>query len=216
MNMTMNDRYILDAEGNPIPEPDLLKWAQWYEKSHNRHVAEDWVGNLRVSTIFLGLDHSFFAGAKPVLWETMIFERCPDCDEARRHAYSDATTPGFFYPRCEKHREREGQGEGEFDHYQQRYTSREDALAGHQEALALVRQAAEEVKREGSMKARIRQGLLGRWYLYHATDDYLAWSGSRWVGATQHGIPTEGVQVSNFETEQEALDYAREQGFDFG
>ncbi|HET7150852.1 MAG TPA: hypothetical protein VFI60_05540 [Candidatus Acidoferrum sp.] len=29
--------------------------------------------------------------------------RCPDCDEAARHAYSDATTPGFFNPKCPKH-----------------------------------------------------------------------------------------------------------------
>lgn len=64
------------------------------------------------------------------------------------------------------------------------------------------------------MKTRIRQGLIGRWFLYHETDDYLAWSGSRWVGVTESGLPTQGVQVSNFETEQEAVDYAREHGFE--
>lgn len=29
---------------------------------------------------------------------------CKDCDDCARHAYSDATTPGFFYDKCEKHR----------------------------------------------------------------------------------------------------------------
>jgi hypothetical protein len=29
---------------------------------------------------------------------------CPDCIAAKKHAYSDATTPGFFYTECEKHR----------------------------------------------------------------------------------------------------------------
>ena len=29
---------------------------------------------------------------------------CPACQACRRHAYSDATTPGFFYTECEKHR----------------------------------------------------------------------------------------------------------------
>jgi hypothetical protein len=29
---------------------------------------------------------------------------CTDCHEAMRHAYSDATTPGLFNDRCEKHR----------------------------------------------------------------------------------------------------------------
>jgi hypothetical protein len=32
-------------------------------------------------------------------------ETCPDCDEAAKHAYSDATTPGFFSPKCAKHRD---------------------------------------------------------------------------------------------------------------
>jgi hypothetical protein len=29
---------------------------------------------------------------------------CEDCKAAKRHAYSDATTPGFFSPYCEKHK----------------------------------------------------------------------------------------------------------------
>jgi hypothetical protein len=28
---------------------------------------------------------------------------CPECDEAAKHAYSDATTPGFFSAKCAKH-----------------------------------------------------------------------------------------------------------------
>lgn len=35
-------------------------------------------------------------------------EECPDCRDAKRHAYSDATTPGFFYMTCSKHRSMEG------------------------------------------------------------------------------------------------------------
>jgi hypothetical protein len=30
---------------------------------------------------------------------------CKDCEEAAKHAYSDATTPGFFSPKCQKHRD---------------------------------------------------------------------------------------------------------------
>lgn len=29
---------------------------------------------------------------------------CEDCKACARHAYSDATTPGFFYDKCERHR----------------------------------------------------------------------------------------------------------------
>ena len=54
----------------------LFAWAQWFETAE-RHVAKDVVtlkhgGIFKVSTVFLGLDHAWFATA-PVLWETMIF-----------------------------------------------------------------------------------------------------------------------------------------------
>jgi hypothetical protein len=40
-----------------------------------------------------------------VIEATLTLTRvCADCREAMRHAYSDATTPGFFYEHCEKHR----------------------------------------------------------------------------------------------------------------
>lgn len=71
-------QYILDQNGNPKRELDLLKWAMWMEYSHrsegkdNRIVKQDHIGNVEVSTVFLGLDHSFGSGP-PVLWETMIF-----------------------------------------------------------------------------------------------------------------------------------------------
>lgn len=65
-------KYILNARGEPVPEPNLLKWAHWFDRA-NRTVHRDMVGPLRVSTVFLGLDHSFGAGP-PVLWETMVFD----------------------------------------------------------------------------------------------------------------------------------------------
>ena len=37
------------------------------------HVAEDFIGNYRISTIWLGLDHSFFPTQKPLIFETIIF-----------------------------------------------------------------------------------------------------------------------------------------------
>ena len=30
-------------------------------------------------------------------------EACEECKAAKRHAYSDATTPGFFHTGCERH-----------------------------------------------------------------------------------------------------------------
>jgi len=36
-------------------------------------VAESFIGDVRVSTTFLGLDHNFFGDGPPLLFETMIF-----------------------------------------------------------------------------------------------------------------------------------------------
>lgn len=54
-----------------------------------------------VSTVFLGLDHSFGDGP-PVLWETMVFN-------------------------------------GEHDQDQWRYTSQEEAIAGHSHAVQVAK-----------------------------------------------------------------------------
>lgn len=96
----MTDKYILDAEGNPVAEPDLMAWARWLETA-DRHVAKDAIGEVSISTVFLGLDHSFGSGA-PVLFESMVFG-------------------------------------GPLDQEQERYCTRDEALAGHAALLARVR-----------------------------------------------------------------------------
>lgn len=74
----MIDRYIMEGD-KAVPCDDLYKWGEWLEKNE-RHIGLDHVGkDVKVSTVFLGLDHGFpWAGLqeadyKPVLWETMIF-----------------------------------------------------------------------------------------------------------------------------------------------
>lgn len=68
-------KYVLDADGEPVAEPDLLAWATWFE-GHDRQLLHDRVGDTRISTIFLALDHGLARilnpAATPVLWETMI------------------------------------------------------------------------------------------------------------------------------------------------
>lgn len=68
--LSRQDYYILDEHGDPIPV-DNLTWAKWYEKA-NRRAALDQVGQAEVSTVFLGLDHSFGDGP-PILFETLVF-----------------------------------------------------------------------------------------------------------------------------------------------
>ncbi len=65
-------KYILDGH-TPVPEPDTLKWARWFEDNGaTRHVADTQIAGIRISTVFLALDHSFSDGP-PELFETMIF-----------------------------------------------------------------------------------------------------------------------------------------------
>ena len=85
----MSDNYVLDGT-TPKLEPDLMTWAQWFE-SADRKVARSEVGKTKISTVFLGLDHSFGEGP-PMLFETMIFggehdeyqDRCSTWEEAEQ------------------------------------------------------------------------------------------------------------------------------------
>lgn len=69
----MTDRYILDDDGTPVIEPDLFKWGRWFEHA-DRIINRTMVEDVRVSTLFLGLDQSSeFGGDSPILFETRIF-----------------------------------------------------------------------------------------------------------------------------------------------
>jgi hypothetical protein len=95
----MGDNYILDANGEARPTDDFLAWVKWFEKA-DRHLGKDTIGDVKVSTVFLGMDHSFGHGP-PLLWETMVFG-------------------------------------GKYDEEQERYSTKEAAVAGHEKWVALV------------------------------------------------------------------------------
>jgi hypothetical protein len=61
----------IEVNGKPVAEPDVSKWGAWFEQA-NRTVADMVTEQVRVSTVFLGIDHSF-GGGEPLLYETMIF-----------------------------------------------------------------------------------------------------------------------------------------------
>ena len=66
----MSDLYVL-KDGLPIPEDDSLAWSLWFETA-DRRVALTKMGDVEVSTVFLGIDHSF-GGGPPLLYETLVF-----------------------------------------------------------------------------------------------------------------------------------------------
>jgi hypothetical protein len=86
----MSRWYILDNNNNPIATP-TLEAAKWLEEGTNRRtIKRDEIGDILVSTVFLGLDHSWTPGGKPVLWETMIFGGEHDQYQERYTSHEDA------------------------------------------------------------------------------------------------------------------------------
>lgn len=59
----------------PIPCWDNKEWWEWWSKAPNLRVAEDCVGDVWVSTVFLGRDHNCVGEGAAVLFETMCFSR---------------------------------------------------------------------------------------------------------------------------------------------
>lgn len=96
----MDMRHWILKNGEPVAVP-LMEWAQWFETA-DRHVANTMVGDVRVSTVFLGLNHNFHSGP-PLLFETMVFG-------------------------------------GKHDEYQERYSTLEGAMQGHERAVAMVKE----------------------------------------------------------------------------
>src|SRR3982751_5760752 len=69
----MSERYILDENKNAIRCDDLIEWARNFEHLDKR-VGIDRVNGKRISTVFLGIDHSFGSNDGPLLFETMVFK----------------------------------------------------------------------------------------------------------------------------------------------
>jgi hypothetical protein len=66
-----NRHYICDENMQPVQVDDWLTWAKWYETA-DRHVALTEIGDAKVSTVFLSLNHAFHDGP-PLLYETLVF-----------------------------------------------------------------------------------------------------------------------------------------------
>ncbi len=90
----MDDRLLLwKLNGHtPVVCDSVIEWGTWFETA-DRTVAkyEDPDTGAVVSTIFLGIDHSFsFLGGPPVLFETMVFGGALDGEQARYCTWDQA------------------------------------------------------------------------------------------------------------------------------
>lgn len=86
----MSDKFKLVGH-EPFPVHDLMEWCQWMQDNkNNRHVGKDDVPEGRVSTVFLGLDHSFGDSGGPVLFETLVFGGRLDGEMERYMTWDEA------------------------------------------------------------------------------------------------------------------------------
>jgi len=83
--------YILDDNGHPIREQNFDRWCEWIGRDENRIIwRTDLSDGVRVSTVFLGIDHHFISCGPPILWETMIFGGSHDQYQERYSSSSAA------------------------------------------------------------------------------------------------------------------------------
>lgn len=81
--MTFQLQYILDGQ-TPRPEFDLFTWGKWMQTA-DRKVRQEEVGDIWISTVFLGLDHQYGQGP-PLLFETWVRHKNNDNDEFCRYS----------------------------------------------------------------------------------------------------------------------------------
>lgn len=68
----MAGNYVLNADCTVRPVADVIEWATAFEKGDRRVALTDLGGGVKISTVFLGIDHSFGEGP-PLIFETMVF-----------------------------------------------------------------------------------------------------------------------------------------------
>lgn len=107
-----------DRRGRPMT---MYQWAERFEHDFAyRIVASTYVGPYRVSTVWLGIDHGFGSGGRPLIFETMVFGRRPVVEvglDGRGYA---------VHPTA-------------FDDLQLRWATEREALRGHAVVRKMVR-----------------------------------------------------------------------------
>lgn len=83
----MSDYYVLDGK-IPRQVATAREWSDEFEQG-TRRVARDVIGDVTISTVFLGLNHNWGEGP-PLLFETMIFGGPHDGDCFRCSTWEEA------------------------------------------------------------------------------------------------------------------------------
>ena len=95
----LNEHYILDEDHN-VKAVDFEGWWEWTKTAYETkegfedkcRVAQENVGDVRISTVFLGTDHRFGDSGPPIVFETMVFGGAWDQEQERYSAWDEAVT----------------------------------------------------------------------------------------------------------------------------
>lgn len=88
-------KYYILRDRKPVAVVDMLQWGQMFERMAERRVAEDVIEQpehdpVRVSTVFLGIDHNWFDEGPPLLFESMVFGGPLDLEMYRYSTWDEA------------------------------------------------------------------------------------------------------------------------------
>lgn len=79
--------YILENK-RPVPVVPA-EYYQWAALNNTQRLWSDQIGDIDISTVFLGLDHGRFGGI-PILFETMVFGGPDDQHQVRYCTWEEA------------------------------------------------------------------------------------------------------------------------------
>lgn len=85
----MRKFYMLDEDHNIVVTNDIYEWEKSLDYE-NRRIAEDFVMGVRISTVFLGIDHGWDEHGPPILFETMVFGGNLDGEIDRYPTYKES------------------------------------------------------------------------------------------------------------------------------
>ena len=85
----MNLLFYLNEDHSirPCELEECLEQLEYMRKHSTKHLKDEEINGMRVSTVWLGIDHNYFGG-RPLLFETMVFSDNKNYQERYCDRYS--------------------------------------------------------------------------------------------------------------------------------
>ncbi len=90
MTVDLNHYILEDGEPRAVDMETWMKWLDSDEDFSKRRIAQTFVGNVKISTVFLTTNHRFHSEGAPIVFETLIFGGELDLEMDRYETVDDA------------------------------------------------------------------------------------------------------------------------------